>query len=329
MRPFDRRTTSDRESHLLDVLRERWDAGALQAEALSGLVPAFPLKIQIQTTTRCNAACVMCPYDGITSEPGFVHHQMDEGLYREILAQLRGRNVERLSLFLMNEPLLDVRMAEWVALAREALPRVTLGLFTNGSPLTPALARNLAAAGLDELCISFHGFDAATYEHVMKGLSYERGRRNVERVLALHRAGDLGDLHLQLVAGDLPEIARSGDAVDPLLRDAVQVKSFSNERSVTGLPDDRPARDAGAPGGICQRPFVKLYILTNGDCVMCNVDWRRTVVLGRIGAGPEGQIERIWWNGRYRALRESHLTGEFGCNQTCARCDYPRTVEDS
>jgi hypothetical protein len=329
VRPFDRRTTSARESQLLEVLRERRDAGALHPEALAGLVPAFPLKIQIQTTTRCNAACVMCPYDGITSEPGFAHHQMEEALYREILAQLRGRHVERLSLFLMNEPLLDVRMADWVALAREALPRVTLGLFTNGSPLTPALARSLAAAGLDELCISFHGFDAETYEQVMKGLSYERGRRNVEQVLALHRQGVLGDMHLQLVAGDLPEIARSGGAADPLLRDAVQVKSFSNERSVTGLPDDRPARAAATPGGVCQRPFVKLYILANGDCVMCNVDWRRTVVLGRISREPEGQIERIWWSGRYRALRASHLSGDFGCNDTCARCDYPRTVEDS
>ena len=329
MRPFDERTTSGRESVLLDALRRGRASGDLRPEVL-GLLPPFPLKIQIQTTTRCNAACVMCPYDGITSEPGFVHHQMEEALYREILAQLRGRNVERLSLFLMNEPLLDVRMADWVALAREALPRVTLGLFTNGSPLTEALARSLAAAGLDELCISFHGFDAATYEHVMKGLSYERGRRNVERVLALHRKGDLGDMHVQLVAGDLPEIASSGP-VDAPLREAVQVKGFSNERTVTGLPDDLPVRagDRVAHAGVCQRPFVKLYILANGDCVMCNVDWRRTVVLGRISGEPDGRIERIWKGGPYTALRESHLTGGFGCNETCARCDYPRVVEDS
>jgi hypothetical protein len=328
MRPFDQRTTSSRESRLIEVLRLHRGAADLHPEELSALIPAFPLKIQIQTTTRCNAACVMCPYDSVTSEPGFVHHQMDEALYLEILAQLRERDVERLSLFLMNEPLLDVRMAEWVGLARQALPDVTLGLFTNGSPLTPSLARRLAASGLDELCISFHGFDPGTYEHVMKGLSYERGRRNVEQVLELHRAGELGDMHLQLITGDLPEIALS--SADPLLRGYIQLKPFSNERSVTGVPADPPIEAIPAShNGICQRPFVKLYILTNGDCVMCNVDWRRTVVLGRISREPEGQIASIWKNGRYRALRESHLTGEFGCNHTCARCDYPRTVEES
>src|SRR5262245_23190581 len=105
MRPFDRRTTSGRESRLLGVLRRHRGTADLHSGELSELIPAFPLKIQIQTTTRCNAACVMCPYDGITSESGFAHHQMDETMYLEILAQLRERDVERLSLFLMNEPL--------------------------------------------------------------------------------------------------------------------------------------------------------------------------------------------------------------------------------
>ena len=330
MRPFDQRTTGDRELQLLDSLRRVRAAGTPPPEAWADLIPAFPLKVQIQSTTRCNAACVMCPYDGITSEPGFTHHQMDEGLYREILGQLMGRGVERLSLFLMNEPLLDARMAAWIALARQALPDVTLGLFTNGSPLTPVLARSLAAAGLDELCISFHGFDAATYEQVMKGLSYDRARRNVEQVIALHRRGDLGEMHLMLITGDGPDIDARPGRDDLLLRDYIQLKPFSNELSAAAVGTGAPI-EALAPAGpsVCQRPFVKLYILTNGDCVMCNVDWRRSVVLGRVGRGPEGQIEAIWRGARYRALRESHLSGTFGCNQTCARCDYPRTVEES
>jgi len=329
MRPFDQRTTSNRELQLLEVLRRRHGAGNRRPEDWADLIPAFPLKIQIQTTTRCNAACVMCPYDGITSEAGFTHHQMDEALYLEILAQLRGRGVERLSLFLMNEPLLDVRMVTWVALARQAMPEVTLGLFTNGSPLTPDLALDLATAGLDELCVSFHGFDRKTYEQVMKGLSYERARRNVDQVIALHRAGGLGDLHLQLIAGDLPEIDLDQARADPLLRDYIQLKAFSNEISAAGVRPDVPAPVIQPTGhGVCQRPFVKLYVLTNGDCVMCNVDWRRTVVLGRVGPEPDGQIESIWKGARYRALRESHLSGSFGCNHTCAGCDYPRTVED-
>src|SRR5262245_34885648 len=254
MRPFDRRTTSSRESRLLDVLRRHRGTADLHSGELSELIPAFPLKIQVQTPTRCTAACVMCPHEGITSQSGVAHHQMDETLYLEILTQLRERDVERLSLFLMNEPLLDVRMADWVSLARQALPRVTLGLFTNGSPLSPALARRLAASGLDELCISFHGFDAEAYEHVMKGLSYERGRRNVEQVLELHRAGELADMHLQLITGDLPEIDPSGALADPLLRDYIQLKPFSNERTVTGVATEPPIRaKETSQDGICQR----------------------------------------------------------------------------
>src|SRR5262249_11254752 len=145
VRAFDQRTRGNTEESTLAslaALRSRADGltdDELQA-ALAEFLPTLPLKIQIQTDTRCNAACEMCPYPGIPGEPGFAHAQMSEETYREILRQLAGHDLERLSLFLMNEPLLDRRLPKWIALAKQALPAVTMGLFTNGSPLTPGLA---------------------------------------------------------------------------------------------------------------------------------------------------------------------------------------------
>jgi hypothetical protein len=336
MREFDARTLGDRERDVIaEIAALRADARACPARAdelfarACACLPALPLKVQIQTTTRCNAACGMCPHPIVTREPGFEHGVMEEARYLRILDQLRGHPIERLSLFLMNEPLLDRRLAAWIAHARAALPGATLGLFSNGAALDVDRARALAAAGLDELCVSVHGFDAETYERVMSGLSYARLRANLDEVLAAADDGVLGALRIQLVTGDLPEIARTRDLAPLRYRDRVLLKAFSNERAAVGveagLPSSRSAGgDDDAP---CQRLFVKLYILANGDCVLCNVDWRRTVTLGRVGDPGGATIAEVWRGPAYTAIRREHFTGRFERAAICSRCDYTRVLD--
>jgi Radical SAM superfamily/Iron-sulfur cluster-binding domain len=340
MRPFDARTTSSQEADVMRAL------AALQREALAAprhaaelferaraLLPPLPLKVQIQTTTRCNAACAMCPYPLVTAEPEFEHAVMSEDRYRRILDDLRGGAVERLSLFLMNEPLLDTRLPRWVALAREALPATTLGLFSNGAALDGKRARALAEAGLDELCVSVHGFDAATYERVMQGLSFPRLQRNLADVLAADARGELGAMHLEIVTGDVPEVAASLAQVPDRLRDRVVLKAFSNERAAVGVATDLPSsvRPGGgscaAAAAVCQRLFVKLYVLTSGDCVLCNVDWRRTVLLGRVGDAGGPSVAEVWRGDAYTDVRRDHFLRAFERAALCRRCDYATVVD--
>lgn len=332
-REFDRRTTLDTEVALLQRLEARRaaapdDVAALHRE-VAALMP-FPAKIQIQTTTRCNAACGMCPYPTITGEAGFTHEEMSLERYTRILDQLEGRPVERLSLFLMNEPLLDKRLVEWVSLARSRLPHTTLGLFTNGSALNGRTARRLADAGLGELCVSVHGFERETYERVMAGLSFERLERNLAEVFALRARGELGSLHLQLVTGDVPEVRASLERAPPLLKEHALLKAFSNERALVDapvlLPSSLVRRDEAPRHALCHRPFVKLYILADGRCVLCNCDWRRTVVLGRVGGPDDPDINAVWAGPRYREVRAQLFTGRHTPGLLCSGCDYAAVV---
>jgi len=335
VRPFDARTTGEREDSLMRELgaleREARRSPAL-ADALferaCALVPVMPLKVQIQTTTRCNAACAMCPYPVVTAEPGFDHAVMDEDRYLRILADLGGGEIERLSLFLMNEPLLDRRLPRWLARARAALPGTALGLFTNGAALDGRRARELAAAGLDELCVSVHGFDPATYERVMVGLSYERTRRHLDEVLEAAAAGELGAMHVQLVTGDVPEVAATRELAPLRYRDRIVLKGFSNERAAVGVDPGLVGGGCGDAGGaLCHRPFVKLYILTTGDCVLCNVDWRRTVLLGRVGDADGPGVADVWHGAPYTAIRREHFTRAAARAAICSRCDYAAVVD--
>jgi hypothetical protein len=335
IRAFDARTLGDRERELVREVgalyraarREPATASAL-FERARALVPPWPLKVQIQTSTRCNAACAMCPYPVVTGEPGFEHAVMEEARYLRILEDLRSAEVERLSLFLMNEPLLDKRLARWLALARAALPGTTLGLFSNGAALDREHARALAEAGLDELCVSVHGFDEATYERVMGGLSYARMRRNLDEVVAAADAGELGGLQLHLVTGDVAEIAQTRELAPIRYRGRVLLKAFSNERAAVGVPAEVASSPCSADlEALCQRPFVKLYVLTTGDCVLCNVDWRRTVLLGRVGDPGGATVAEVWRGERYTAIRRELFTRELGRAAICGRCDYARVVD--
>jgi hypothetical protein len=160
----------------------------------------------------------------------------------------------------------------------------------------------------------------------MAGLSFARLQRNLDEVLAAADAGELGAMAVHIVTGDVPEVARTRDLAPLRYRGRILMKSFSNERAAVGvapgLPSS-PASDADAP---CQRPFVKLYVLSNGDCVMCNVDWRRTVILGRVGE-PGAQIGEVWTGERYTAVRREHFLGAFARAAICGRCDYARVVD--
>lgn len=332
MRQFDRRTTSGAETEALGSLGALGaaDDAALGA-GLRAAVPAGPLKVQVQTHTRCNAACVMCPYPVVAGAAGFPHRTMSEALYDRLLDQLAGRPVERFSPFLMNEPLLDRRLATLVGRARVALPATTLGLFTNGAALTPARAEALAAAGLDELCVSLHGFDAATCESVM-GLPYDRLLARLRAVVALHAAGALGPLHLQIVTGDAPEVTGRSPPPPDWLAPYVLRKAFSNERAVAGEAAPSPVsagcaapRATSLPRPLCQRPFVKLYVMADGECVMCNCDWRRRTALGSLARTP---LTAIWQGDAYEALRRRHVRRDFPAGDPCAVCDYPWRVDE-
>ncbi|MBL8839991.1 MAG: SPASM domain-containing protein [Planctomycetes bacterium] len=331
MRPFDRATASVREDELLRAAA-RARGGTAGAAEVDALLPPFPLKVQLQTTTRCNAACQMCPHPLVTRAPGFEHGEMSRALYDALLAELANHPIERLSLFLMNEPLLDRRMVEWIAAARRALPATTLNLFSNGALLRLELAEQLAEAGLDELCVSVHGFEAPRYEAVMEGLSFARIDAQLRGLFGHARDGRIGRLRLKVVMGDLPELVATLPAADPLYRDHVLLKAFSNERAVAGVAPglaSSPLADAAAARAapLCQRPFVKFYVLWDGTCVLCNVDWKRAAVVGRIDPAAGIGIADVWRSDRYREIRARHLRHEFEPGFLCRGCDYAAVAE--
>lgn len=312
LRAVDRANAGRGERELLQFL---W--GPRPPRALEGLVPPFPWKLQVQTISRCNASCVMCPWPRI--KDAIDQGRMPERVFDALLEQCTGRGVERFSLYLENEPLLDVRLPAWTRRAREALAGATIVIYTNGWLLSPDKARELAAAGVGEVNVSLLAADPMLVERYSPGTPLRRILCWLEEIsLGLER-GQFGSMRITVAPLDLPGVAES-------------FQPFAERWAARGLRiyyapvTNRAGHAVGWGGGSgarrvpCQRPFTKAYVAYDGRVVLCNCDWRREVVLGNILERP---LAEIWRSPVYDAIRARHLGGELEPRSLCARCDYP------
>ena len=299
------------------VLMERVRSRTLSRAELARFLPPFPLKIQIQTASPCNAACAMCPWPDTADR--LPQGKMSLATYERVVGDLVGRGVERTSLFLMNEPLVDRRLAELTRLLKQRVPETRALIYTNGALLDGACARALAAAGMDEITVSVVGFDRESYSRLMKNIDYDVVLANLAEVGELVARGELGALVLRVAGLDFPE-ARAGleafrarTGIEPFL------KPVTNRAGSVDVDRFDPGRVPG-PFRACQRPFVKTYVLYNGDVVLCNCDWERTTVLGNVN---DEHLDAIWRGPALDTIRGWHLAGELPLGSLCSRCDFP------
>lgn len=107
--------------------------------------------VQVEVTTRCDAACTYCPRTVCGN--GWRDADMPEALFRRVLHACRG--ARRLHLQGWGEPLLHPRYPDMLAEAVAAGYEV--GLTTNGMHLDANMARMLVAAGVDMVALSLAG----------------------------------------------------------------------------------------------------------------------------------------------------------------------------
>ena len=101
------------------------------------------MNIQIQTTTRCNARCVLCPYTG----SWFQHNpqNMTDLVFSEIIQKLKKiKKIERICPYLMNDPFMDKRIVNRLSIIQKELVFGYLEISTNAEALTDKIIGELA-----------------------------------------------------------------------------------------------------------------------------------------------------------------------------------------
>jgi radical SAM protein with 4Fe4S-binding SPASM domain len=237
---------------------------------------------------------------------------MPLAVYYRIIDQLHDLNFNgRLSPYLMNESLLDKRLTELIAYARERCPDSWIAINTNGDALSEALICRLFDAGLN--CMDINAYDNPAQYQAYIALA-ERATAPRPDITC-----STGYLDPTFNSDHLPrhtKILHCRDMTDWETRflDQLEVGDLINRAG--NVPDAPRLAEPLALG--CERPFQQMYINYLGEAVLCCNDWRFEVVMGNTA---ESSLLEIWANDKYRAYREQ-LQRRNRNITLCASCDY-------
>lgn len=161
--------------------------------------------IEIEINHGCNKTCSYCPVSTLERvEKG----HMSLEIYEEIISQLKELNYEgRISYDFYNEPMLSPNLEKYVQMAKSALPKTNIELYSNGTLLSLERFQRLNAAGIDKFIITKHeGVGAYVFEDTITKLSPK------ERSKVQYRS--FTDLRLTNRGGVLPHIPHEREAVN-------------------------------------------------------------------------------------------------------------------
>ncbi|MBW1743294.1 MAG: radical SAM protein [Deltaproteobacteria bacterium] len=152
--------------------------------------------LDIEITNRCNARCQICPRSELERPLGDMSNKTFE-LLAERISHSRTKHVVFSG---FGEPLLHPMLPEYVRrLRREVKGRIQVN--TNAMALTQDLSSKLVETGLDVLNISYNGPDREAYEQIMRGMQFERLKRNLEQFLEVRGGRKKPVLSLQSLLG--------------------------------------------------------------------------------------------------------------------------------
>jgi MoaA/NifB/PqqE/SkfB family radical SAM enzyme len=202
--------------------------------------------ISIQTQTGCNYSCPTCPANkrGLRLYGGAAQGtKMDIVLFKNIIEQLSEVGFRgRISPYLMNEPLMDARLGDFVSIIKKKCPQAFVFIQTNGSLLNKKLIMDLINAGVDELYVNDYREDHAIV-NLLNTMPLDKKYRN----------------HITVEKRFLNE---------NLSNRAGNVSFSYTLEEPLAIP--------------CVKPFRQLCITYDGHAILCCQDWQFTQIVGDV-----------------------------------------------
>jgi MoaA/NifB/PqqE/SkfB family radical SAM enzyme len=304
--------------HLGRLARIFWAYGTGRAR-----VPQLPVRLWIESTSRCNLRCGYCPNREIAKED---HGFMAMDTFRGIIDQVAGHAYD-VNLFHRGEPTMHPRLPEMVAYARAR--GLYTRIHTNITLLSEKKARALIEAGLDFLSCSFDGYEKDMYEKNRVGARFEWALDHLTRFLELKR--DLGVRHPYTVLQVMEIGGPSREEMGRLRRDFLaRFRGLPLDRVVLRRPHNwggdivvpELSRDALLADGRRFTPCTFLWysstVYWDGKVTACPQDF-----FGKLGMGDlaEKPLREIWNDTRLVDLRRRMAAGDVPKDLPCYACD--------
>jgi hypothetical protein len=265
----------------------------------------FPNTVRIETTNACNSKCVICAHSKMQRPIS----SMSDDLYKRLIDECAQYNCETVHLHNFGEPLMDKGLVRRVEYAKKkGLKRVKI--FSNGSLLTVDKASQLIDAGLDEIKISFDGATKQEFERIRFPLSYDKVVANVKELVRI-RDRKASSLKVKIACCSTSD----KDTTMQSLENCVDGFSFGK---VHNWADSDIKHTVKSTIRIpCSRLWRTFTVLSNGNAVLCCLDYEGKVVLGDAN---KASIFEIWHSESYKRVRLLHKMARQDEIKICANC---------
>ena len=285
----------------------------------------FPKYVMIQTTSYCNADCIICPYGSLSKkQPQGV---MDFKTYKKIIDEAGNYDLKRILLYLMNEPLMDKGIVNKINYAKEKNPKAIVHIVSNGSLLNKRLSMDLINSKLDYIEFSVLANRKKTYRKAMH-LDFNKTTKGILDFIKIARIQNKGNDYININITRTPGLL-SDEEKDEMINfwkniGIKNINYFSMPTSRVGNVSFLPKVKKDFIYG-CKSIWANemIHILYNGDVILCCMDWKREIVLGNVKTQSICDI----WNGenynRARKMRDGKI--ESPPNFICKRCEAAKT----
>jgi radical SAM protein with 4Fe4S-binding SPASM domain len=294
------------------------------------------LIIAWELTAACNLSCQYCRASA-SHEPDLGELDTDEA--KRFVESIAPR--KPMLILSGGEPLLRPDLFPIIRLAVSLGIRVSLA--SNGTLITPELAKEIADSGVSRVSISLDGADAAmhdlgrgqgSFKRSIRGIENLRGRvdfqinftvtqkNQSELIRIFDLAEKLGAAALHIFFLVPTGRGREEDVITPVRQEEMlrQIEGEMDRRTlevqVTCAPQyarlKRPGHGRGSGGCLAGRRFV--FVSRKGEVYPCGY------LPLRVGSIREKNFIEIWENSpELQALREGRLKGK------CDRCEFSRS----
>jgi radical SAM protein with 4Fe4S-binding SPASM domain len=271
----------------------------------------FPKSVLIETDSRCNGHCLFCPHRIFRDDEK--NDTLKQEAFLSIINEISQFNIERITLFCNNEPLLDSRMSYFIKETKIHNPSSQVTLSTNGILLSPDLAVEYYNSGLNVLSVSVPSLNETEYKKLMH-FSLYTVLNNINAVLHTDAASILSISVPETYAFDPSEFHAYFDKL------SLKFASWPLEYKLSWeIMDFAKIKNhiSFHPHKRCDRPLDQAVILADGNMVLCCRDWLHEFVVGSI---YENTIYNLWHSQKMKNAQEKILKKQYNEIQICSDC---------
>lgn len=279
----------------------------------------FPLFLVFEPMWKCNLKCIMCLHSNSQKTSLKYSDKMPWEMYMKIIQEASQYNCPSLSIGGHCEPLLDERLPDMIALAKE-YGFMDIMLNTNATLLNKEIAKKIISSGLTRIRIGFDGATAQTYEKIRIGANFEQVKNKILNFIKLR---DEMKSRLPVIRISCVHLSANNQEIDDFVNfwtskvDYVSIQRYSPHE----LTKERARKKLGAGVKVeenlkCSMPWERLYIRGNGDVYICC----RPAYGPKIGNLKDNSLYEMWNSKMVNNLRDAIKKEAWESIPTCKEC---------